>query len=39
MMRTGWIAPVYTYPGEHEMTALAEGTLRVLRGEEQAKTY
>lgn len=38
-LRVGWIAPVYTYPGEHEMTALAEGTLRVLSGEEQPKKY
>jgi len=38
-IRVGWLAPVYLYPGEHEMVALAEGTLRVLRGEETAKTY
>jgi butyrate kinase len=30
-----WIAPVVVYPGEDEMQALAEGALRVLRGEEQ----
>lgn len=35
----GWIAPIYTYPGEVEQEALAAGALRVLRGEEQAKTY
>ena len=34
-----WIAPVTVYPGEKEMAALAEGTLRVLRGEEKADIY
>ena len=34
-----FIAPVVVYPGEDEMRALALGGLRVLRGEEQAKTY
>jgi len=34
-----WIAPVKIYPGEDELKALAEGTLRVLRGEEEAKSY
>ena len=34
---SGWIAPVMVYPGEEELLALAEGTLRVLRGEEEAK--
>ncbi|MDZ7289670.1 MAG: butyrate kinase [candidate division KSB1 bacterium] len=37
--RIGWIAPTYCYPGEDEMQALAEGALRVLRGEEQALEY
>jgi butyrate kinase len=37
--RTSWIAPVALYPGEDEMQALAEGALRVLRGEEAAKEY
>lgn len=37
--RVGWIAQVVVYPGEDEMLALAEGALRVLRGEEQAKNY
>ena len=32
-----WIAPVHIYPGEDELQALAEGALRVLRGEEQAQ--
>ena len=34
-----FIAPVIVYPGEDEMLALAQGTLRVLRGEEAAKEY
>lgn len=34
-----WIAPVTIYPGEDEMLALAQGALRVLRGEEAAKEY
>jgi butyrate kinase len=45
-MLTGWIrewveglAPVCVYPGEDEMTALAEGGLRALSGEESVKTY
>ncbi len=43
---TGWlseavkfIAPVFIFPGEDEMAALAEGGLRVLRGEEEVKEY
>jgi butyrate kinase len=32
-----WIAPVAVYPGEDELQALAEGALRVLRGEEVAR--
>ena len=32
-----WIAPVVIYPGEDELQALAEGALRVLRGEETAR--
>ncbi len=35
----GWIAPVVCYPGEMEQEAMALGALRVLRGEEQVKTY
>ncbi len=45
-MLTGWIgeavnfiAPVFIQPGEDEMAALAEGGLRVLRGEEQVREY
>lgn len=34
-----WIAPVHVYPGEDELQALAEGALRVLRGEEAAREY
>jgi len=34
-----FIGDVIVYPGEDEMTALAEGGLRVLQGEETAKTY
>ncbi len=37
--RVGFIAPVCILPGENEMEALAFGALRVLRGEEQAKTF
>ena len=35
----GWLAPIAVYVGECEMEALAKGVLRVLRGEEEAKTY
>lgn len=35
--RVGFLAPVETIPGENEMQALAQGALRVLRGEEEAK--
>ncbi len=37
--RVSHLAPVFVFPGEEEMKALAFGALRVLRGEEQAKTY
>ncbi|WP_418505284.1 butyrate kinase [Cloacibacillus evryensis] len=37
--RVGWIAPLMRIPGEGEMQALAEGALRVLRGEEEALVY
>lgn len=37
--RVQWIADVVVYPGEDELQALAEGALRVLNGEEKAKTY
>jgi butyrate kinase len=32
-----WIAPIVVYAGEDELQAMAEGALRVLRGEEQAQ--
>jgi butyrate kinase len=32
-----WIAPAVVYPGENELQALAEGALRVLRREEEAR--
>lgn len=34
-----WIAPVTVYPGEDELLALAQGALRVMNGEEEAKAY
>ncbi|MDT8903451.1 butyrate kinase [Anaeroselena agilis] len=37
--RVGFIAPVEIIPGENELEALALGTLRVLRGEEQAHEF
>jgi butyrate kinase len=37
--RVEFIAPVVVYPGENEMLSLALGGLRVLRGEEEARTY
>lgn len=37
--RVGWISDVVIFPGEDELQALAEGALRVMNGEEQAKTY
>ena len=45
-MLTGWVeerirflAPVFVYPGEDEMAALAEGGLRVLQEEEGIQSY
>ena len=37
--RVAWIAPLIVYPGEDEMLALAEGALRVLRGDEPVQVY
>jgi butyrate kinase len=34
-----WIAPVHIYAGEDELRALAEGALRVMRGEEPALEF
>jgi butyrate kinase len=38
-LKAGFIAPVYTYPGEDELEALAMNALRVACGEEQVKEY
>jgi butyrate kinase len=35
----GFLGPVYVFPGEMEMEALAQGAFRVLEGKEQAKEY
>ncbi|MGG1680042.1 butyrate kinase [Neobacillus sp. NRS-1170] len=37
--RINWIADVIIHPGENELQALAEGALRVLRGEEEVRVY
>lgn len=37
--RVEFLAPVVVMPGEEELESLALGALRVLRGEEQARTY
>lgn len=37
--RVNFIAPLKIYPGENELKALAQGALRVLRGEKEAKIY
>ena len=37
--RIQFLAPIYLYPGEKEMEALAQGGLRVLRGIEEAQEY
>ncbi len=37
--RVSFLAPVHVYPGEDEMSALAEGGLRVLAGEEEIRAY
>jgi len=34
-----WIAPFTVYPGEDELLALAQGGLRVMNGQEEAKDY
>lgn len=36
---TAFLAPIHVFPGENEMQALAEGGLRILRGEEEAKEF
>ncbi len=35
----GFLAPVYVYPGENEMEALALGGIRMLSGEEQVREW
>ncbi len=37
--RVQWIAPLLVYPGQDEMLAMAQGVLRVLQGEEEAREY
>jgi butyrate kinase len=37
--RTAFIAPVFIFPGEDEMEAMAAGALRILRGEETPREY
>lgn len=37
--RVQFIAPILVIPGEEELESLALGTLRVLRGEEEARIY
>jgi len=37
--RVKFIAPVLVIPGEEELLSLAQGALRVLRGEEEAQDY
>ncbi len=37
--RVEWIAPVFVYPGDDDLLALARGALGVIRGEEQGRRY
>ena len=37
--RIGFLAPVYTFPGEDEMEALALNALAVLQGRRESKIY
>ncbi|MBN2201133.1 butyrate kinase [bacterium] len=39
LARVRWIAPVFVLPGEKEMESLAQGGLRILRGEETPGSY
>ena len=34
-----YLAPVHVYPGEDEMLALAQGAIRVLKGQEEVQVY
>jgi len=37
--RVGWMAPVHVYPGEDEMSALADNAAAALRGDIEVKKY
>ncbi|MBB6623525.1 butyrate kinase [Clostridium gasigenes] len=37
--RVGFISEIVVYPGEDELLALAQGAIRVISGEEEAKVY
>ena len=37
--RVSWMAPIHVYPGEDEMSALAENALRALKGDIEVKKY
>lgn len=37
--RIEFLGPIHLHPGEEEMLAMAEGAMRVIRGEETAKSY
>ena len=37
--RIAWISPLMIYPGEDEVLSMAQGALRVLRGEEEPQVY
>ncbi len=37
--RVKYIGDILVYPGEYEMVAMAEGAIRVLRGQEEPKIY
>ena len=37
--KIGFIAPITVYPGEDELLALAQGALRVMKGEEEPQNY
>ncbi len=37
--RISFLAPVFVYPGEDELTALAMNVLRAMRGEQEIKVY
>ena len=37
--RLSYLAPVFVYPGEDELTALAMNVLRAMRGEQEIKVY